>query len=525
MQSLDRVRFVSTPTVPAHDFAELTALVTGDPSDTVPVVEVFTGTVVAHLPQSSPADVAAAFDRARAAQAEWARWPVRRRLAVFERFHRLVLENHRTITDLIQIETGKARRMAFEELCDIPMVIGHYLKRAPRLLRPVRHPGAIPLVSTSTEIRKPRGVVGVIAPWNFPFAIGYCDAIPALMAGNGIVLKPDNRTPLSPAFGLRLLREAGLPEGLVQIVCGDGPVVGPAVVDGADFVMFTGSEATGRLVAKQAGERLTESCLELGGKNPMIVLADADLSAAVHSAISGVFDNTGQLCLHIERIYVHESVYPAFRDEFTARVAALRVGPGYDFDTEMGALVSEDQCARVAAQVEQAKAVGARVLTGGHALPELGPTFYAPTVLEGVTAEMDVFGAETFGPVVALYPFSTVDEAVELANDTRYGLSASVWGRDLAAARAVGARLAAGHVNVNDSAALAYAGKSAPSGGFKASGMGVRNGDAGLLKFTESTNVATLKRQVLGPEPGQAYEEYLERTLTTLSLLRRLRLR
>ncbi|MBF6327671.1 succinic semialdehyde dehydrogenase [Nocardia transvalensis] len=516
---------MSTVLAPVHDFGGLAGLIAGDPAETVPVVEVFTGNPVAALPQSSRADVDAAFARVRAAQVEWARWPVRRRLAVFERFHRLVLENYRTITDVIQVETGKARRMAFEELCDIPMVVSHYLKRAPRLLRPIRHPGAIPGLSTSTEIRKPRGVVGVIAPWNFPFAIAYCDAIPALMAGNGIVLKPDIHTPLSAALGLKLLREAGLPDGLVEIVCGDGPVVGPAVAERADFVMFTGSEPTGRLVAQQAAGRLVEMCLELGGKNPMIVLPDADLDLTVEGAANGVFANTGQLCLHVERIYVHESVYPAFRDRFVEKVSRLRVGPGYDFDVEMGGLVSVDQCERVAAQVEQARSRGARVLTGGRARPDLGPTFYEPTVLEGVTAEMDVCTEETFGPVVALYPYSTVDEAVARANDTRFGLSASVWGRDVAAARAVGARLEAGHVNVNDGAALAYAGKSAPSGGFKASGIGVRNGDQGLLKFTESTNVATLKRQVLGPQPGQSYEDYVTRTIRTLTLLRRFRLR
>lgn len=516
---------MSTPTALVHDLAELTGLVTGDLGSAVPVVEVFTGKPVARLPQSSEADVDRAFARARAAQAEWARWPVRRRLAVFERFHRLVLERQSTITDLIQLETGKSRRMAFEELCDIPMVISHYLKHAPRLLRPVRHPGAIPFVSTSTELRKPRGVVGVIAPWNFPFAIGFCDAIPALMAGNGIVLKPDNRTPLSPAYGLKLLREAGIPDGLVHIVCGDGPVVGPAVVDRADFVMFTGSEPTGRRVAAQAAGRLVEACMELGGKNPMIVLSDANLDEAVESAVAGVFDNTGQLCLHIERVYIHESVYPAFRDRFVARVARMRVGPGYDFDAEMGGLVSQDHRDRVAAQVDRAVEHGARVLTGGHARPDLGPTFYEPTVLENVTAGTGLFIDETFGPVVALYPFTTVDEAVRLANDTRYGLSASVWSRDLAAARALGARLEAGHVNVNDSAALAYASKNAPSGGFKASGMGVRNGDQGLLKFTESTNIATLKRQVLTPPPDQPYDEYVDRTLRMLRVMRRFRLR
>ncbi|MBF6175676.1 succinic semialdehyde dehydrogenase [Nocardia blacklockiae] len=516
---------MSTLTAPVHDFADLTGLVAGDPDRAVPVVEVFTGNPVARLPQSTAADVDAAFARARAAQAEWARWPIRRRLAVFERFHRLVTERHATITDLIQIETGKARRMAFEELCDIPMATSHYLKHAPRLLRPVRHPGAIPFVSTATEIRKPRGVVGVIAPWNFPFAIGFCDAIPALLAGNAVVLKPDNRTPLSPAYGLKLLREAGIPTDLVQIVCGDGPVVGPAVVDRADFVMFTGSEATGRRVAAQAAGRLVEACMELGGKNPMIVLADANVDEAVESAVAGVYNNTGQLCLHVERLYVHDSVYADFRDRFVARVAALRVGPGYDFDAEMGGLISEEHRDRVAAQVDRAREHGARVLTGGRTRPDLGPTFYEPTVLENVTAGTDLFTEETFGPVVALYPFATVDEAVRLANDTRYGLSASVWGRDLAAARAVGARLEAGHVNINDSAALAYASKNAPSGGFKASGMGVRNGDQGLLKFTESTNVATLKRQVLTPPPNQPYEKYVGQTIRMLRMMRRFRLR
>lgn len=265
--------------------------------------------------------------------------------------------------------------------------------------------------------------------------------------------------------------------------------------------------------------------MELGGKNPMIVLPDADLGAAVDSAIPGVFNNTGQLCLHVERIYVHASRYPEFRDRFVARVAEMRVGAGYGFDAEMGGLVSEEHRDRVAAHVEQARARGARVLTGGRARPDLGPTFYEPTVLENVTPRMDLFAEETFGPVVALYPFASVDEAVRLANNTRYGLSASVWGRDLRAARAVGARLEAGHVNVNDSAALAYATKNAPSGGFKASGIGVRNGDQGLLKFTESTNVATLKRQVLTPPPNQPYEKYVTSTLAMLRTMRRFRLR
>ncbi|KAA9156359.1 succinate-semialdehyde dehydrogenase (NADP(+)) [Amycolatopsis acidicola] len=506
-----------------QDLSALAAVLTGDFADTAPVTEVFTGDTPAFFPTASEKHVELAFERARAAQREWTAWPVRRRLAVFKRFHRLVLENHETIAELIQLETGKARRTAFEEICDIPMVTSHYLKRAPRLLRPVRHPGAVPGASTSVELRKPRGVVGVIAPWNFPFAIGFCDAIPALMAGNGIVLKPDDRTPLSPAYGLQLLRRAGLPDGLVQIVWGNGKVTGPAVVDRADFVMFTGSVPTGRAVAARAGERLVECCLELGGKNPMIVLDDADLGSALDNAVSGVFANTGQLCLHIERIFVHRSNYEKFRDAFVGRVSRLDVGPGYGYDRDVGALANPDQLARVTRHVEQAREAGARVLTGGRALPELGPTFYAPTVLENVDPTRET--EETFGPVVSLTPFDTVDEAVAGANATDYGLSASVWGQNLSRARAVAARLEAGHVNVNDCAVLAYAGKDAPSGGLKASGMGVRNGDQGLLKFTEATNVATLKRQVLNAPVGKPYAGHVTRTVRMLAMMRRFRLR
>ena len=194
-----------------------------------------------------------AFAEARRAQAEWASWPVSRRMKVFKRFHALLLEHNETIVDLIQAESGKARRMAFEETCDVPMVISHYLKRAPKLLKPVKRGGPVPVVTTSTEIRQPKGVVGIIAPWNFPFATGLSDAVPALMAGNGIVLKPDNKTALSPLYGVSLLYEAGLPRGLFQVVCGDGPVAGPPVIDRANFVMFTGSTATGRFIGERAG--------------------------------------------------------------------------------------------------------------------------------------------------------------------------------------------------------------------------------------------------------------------------------
>src|SRR3954469_12762390 len=414
------------------------------------LTEVYTGEVLVELPQSTPADIEAAYATARKAQKEWAARPLKERLAVFKRAHTIFLDNAQTTTDLIQVESGKNRRMAIEETCDPVMVMSHYLKRAPHLLKPVKRGGPVPLVSNSTEIRQPKGVIGIIAPWNFPFATGISDSISALMAGNGIVLKPDNKTALSPLYGISMLEEAGLPQGLFQVVCGEGPDVGPTLIDNANYVMFTGSTATGRVVGERAGRNLIGACLELGGKNPMIVLEDANLDEVVQGAIFGAFGNTGQICMHIERMYLPESRYDEFRDRFVAATEALKVDAAYDFGPDMGSLVSPDHLERVKSHVEDAIAKGATVLTGGRARPHLRPAFFEPTILEGVTKDMLAGVTETFGPVVALHSYRTVDEAVELANDTECGLNASVWGGDVATACQVGRRLQSGNVNVND---------------------------------------------------------------------------
>ncbi|HEX6877017.1 MAG TPA: aldehyde dehydrogenase family protein, partial [Nocardioidaceae bacterium] len=316
--------------------ARLTSLVASSGGDTYKMTEVYTGEVITALPQSSAEDIAEAFAESRRAQAEWRSWPVAKRMKVFKKFHALLLEHNETIVDLIQAESGKARRMAFEETCDVPMVISHYLKRAPKLLKPVKRGGPVPIITTSTEIRQPKGVVGIIAPWNFPFATGLSDAVPALMAGNGVVLKPDNKTALSPLYGVSLLYEAGLPRGLFQVVCGDGPVAGPPVIDNANFVMFTGSTQTGRFIGQRAGENLIGCTLELGGKNPMIVLEDTNLDDALPGIIEGVFRNTGQVCMHIERIYVHERMFDEFARRFVEATEQIRLGAAYDFEPEMG---------------------------------------------------------------------------------------------------------------------------------------------------------------------------------------------
>ncbi len=301
----------------------LVARVPSTSGGTWKLTEVYTGEVLVELPQSTPADIEAAYAAAREAQQEWAKWPISKRLKVFKKAHTLLIDNAHTTADLIQAESGKNRRMAIEETCDPPMVISHYLKRAPKLLASTKRGGPVPVVSTSTEIRQPKGVVGIIAPWNFPFATGLSDAIPALMAGNGIVLKPDNKTALSPLYGISLLEQAGLPKGLFQVVCGEGPDVGPTLIDNANYVMFTGSTTTGRFVGERAGRNLIGCCLELGGKNPMIVLPDANVEETVQGALFGVFGNTGQICMHIERIYLPDSLYDDFKARFVAAAEGL----------------------------------------------------------------------------------------------------------------------------------------------------------------------------------------------------------
>ena len=503
----------------------LTGMVVSTSGRTVPVVEVYTGEPFTDLPQSSPEDVVTAYAAARKAQAVWASWPVKRRVEVMKRFHELLLQRNLTVVDLMQAETGKARRMAFEETCDVVMTTSHYIKAAPRILKDKKHGGVVPVVSTSTEVRVPKGVIGLISPWNFPFATSLSDAMPALIAGNGVVLKPDNKSTLNVAYGVTLLEEAGIPAGLVQIVCGEGPDIGPAIVENADYVMFTGSTATGRVIGALAGQNLVGCTLELGGKNPLIVLDDADLDEVIPGAIMATFLNAGQACMHIERIYVPEAMEQEFTAAFVQAAEDIKVGAAYDYGPQMGALISPQHLERVSDHVEDARSKGAEVLTGGRARPDLGPTFYEPTVLRGVTREMKHGVEETFGPVTSIYTYADLDDAVAKANDTDYGLNASVWGSDLEAAEALGRRIRAGNINVNDGLAASYASKATPSGGVKSSGVGARHGDAGMLKYTDPVNVAVLKKQVLTTPPDVDYDKYVKQTVLSLKAMRRLRVR
>ncbi|MEU4887651.1 MULTISPECIES: succinic semialdehyde dehydrogenase [Streptomyces] len=510
---------VVTPELVARLTAGLTG--TGSTANHTP----FTGERLAELPESTPEDVAAAFERARAAQRAWAAVPVRKRAAVLLRFHDLVLARQDEVLDLIQLETGKTRMHAHEEVQAVAMAARHYGRRGPAYLRPRRHTGAVPVLTKVTELRQPRGVVGQIAPWNYPLELSAGDALPALAAGNAVVMKPDTETALTALWARRLLIEAGLPEQVWQVVIGDGPVVGPAVVQHADYVSFTGSTRTGRTVAQTAALRLVGCSLELGGKNAMLVLRDADLDKAAEGAVRACFSSSGQLCISIERLFVHESVADDFLERFAARTRAMKLGTALAYGADMGSLVSERQLETVGRHVDDAVARGAEVVAGGRARPDVGPLFYEPTILDGVADPMTVCSEETFGPVVSVYRFADEDDAIERANATTYGLNSSVWTKDGRRGRAVAARLRTGTVNVNEGYAAGYGSVQSPMGGMGDSGLGRRHGSEGILKYTEAQTVAHQRLMPLAPSFGLTDEKYAALMSVSLRAMKALRFR
>jgi succinate-semialdehyde dehydrogenase/glutarate-semialdehyde dehydrogenase len=485
----------------------------GEPAETIPVEIPFTGATLGRVPHAMPADVSAAALRARDAQPGWAATPFDDRAQAFLRFHDLLLEGRDEVLDLVQLETGKARAHAYEEVADAAVVARYYALHGGEHLKPRRRRGAIPGLTVAWEHRHPVGLVGLIAPWNYPLSLAISDATPALLAGNAVLLKPDPKTPFTALWAVDLLYRAGLPADLLQVAVGDEDT-GSAVVEEADYLSFTGSTAVGRVVARRAGERLIGISLELGGKNPMVVLADADLDAAARGAVRGSFANTGQLCISCERLYVQASIEEPFLERFTAATRRLRLGPALDFSVDIGSLTSR-------AHVGDAVAKGARLLAGGRARPEIGPYFFEPTILADVTAEMELCDQETFGPVVSVYAFESADEAIDRANATPYGLNASVWTRDAATGRRVANRIRAGTVNINEAYAAAWGSVDAPMGGVKDSGVGRRHGEEGIRKFTEAQTIALQRGLPLAAPPWLDEERYSRAMTRALRVLRR----
>ena len=503
----------AAPALPQELVNRLLAHATAGGAPSVAVFAPANGAKIADLPQSSTADIDAAFATARSAQQQWARVPVRERAAVLRRFHDLVLAEQDTILDIVQTEAGKSRVHAFDEVGDVAVNARYYAAAAERLLASRTPRGVLPVL-TKVEVRnRPKGVVAVISPWNYPLALAASDALPALMAGNAVVARPDNQTALTALWAIDAAERAGLPAGLWQAVLGRGSVIGGEVIARADYVDYTGSSATGRTIARQAGERLIGYSLELGGKNPLLVLADADVSAAAKIAVRACFASAGQLCESIERIYVHDRVYDRFVSEFTSATKSLRLGSALDYSYEMGSLTFARQLDTVTEHVQDAVAKGATVLAGGRARPDLGPYFYEPTVLAGVRPGMTVYREETFGPVVSIYRVHSDDEAVDQANDTAYGLNASVWSRDTGRAREIAARIHAGSVNVNEGFIAAWGSVAAPSGGLGISGSGRRHGPEGLLKYVDTQTIAVQRALPLAPLPGMS-EALWAKTMT-----------
>ena len=502
--------------------ARLTAQVRSTSGDTIATYAPYGGEVLAVLPQCSAADVGAAFDRAAIAQPGWADRPLRARTAVFLRLHDLLLARQDEVMDLIQAENGKSRRDAFLEVADIANTARYYARTARGLLKSRRRTGLLPGLTATRELRHPKGVVTIISPWNYPLALSVGDTVPALIAGNAVVQKPDNQTALTALWGLGIAREAGLPEDVWQMVLGRGSTIGDTLIERADYLMFTGSTASGKSVAAQAAARLIGSSMELGGKNAMLVLDDADLDRTVEGAVRACFSSSGQLCISIERMYVQAGIYESFVTRFVEAVKGMQIGGGYDFGYDMGSLTSAEQLAAVTAHVEDAVASGATVLAGGKPRPDLGALFYEPTVLSGVTPAAKCFGEETFGPLVSIYRFSDVNDAIARANDTAYGLNASVWSKSAKLGNDVAARLHAGTVNINEGYAAAWGSVDAPMGGVGESGLGRRHGSEGLLKYTEAQTLARQRLMNLAPPGNLSHEKFAKVMTGALALLRRI---
>ena len=485
--------------------------------------EPFTGQEHDRFAQNTAADVEAAYATAAIAARAWAAQSPEHRAKVLLRLHASLSRHESLLLDIIQFETGKARIHAYDEVLDTFNVLRHYGVMAPRYLRPERRRGAIPVLTRTEVTHTPLGVIGFITPWNYPLTLGATDLFAALAAGNAVVHKPDSQTSLTAILMRRLAIAAGLPAEVWQLVPGAVDEVGPALMAGADGLSFTGSTAAGRSIAAEAGQRLLPTALELGGKNPMIVLSDAELSAAVEGAVRGSFSSAGQLCISIERIYVHEDLYPVFCAHFAEAARNLSLSADYAFGPGMGTLAGPKQFERVSAHVEQAREVGATVIAGGHTVPERGPFFYAPTVLTDVPASADLHEAETFGPVVAVYPVSSDAEAVAAANDSEYGLSASVYSRSRG--RETARKVAAGMVNVNEVYPASWGSVAAPAGGVKASGLGHRHGIEGIHQFMHTHTIAEQRLHPIAPSGRLDQERFAALMTGALSVMRALRMR
>lgn len=452
-----------------------------------------TGDVAGQVQWTDPAQVSAIADGLRSAQREWEQRGAKGRAKALARFAVWLGDHRDEIEDLLIAETGKSKTDAVQEVPLLIMILSYVIKTMEKALAPERRPAPMAMLAIKkiSVHYRPRPVVGIIAPWNYPVANAMMDAIGALAAGCAVLLKPSERTPLTAELLRRGWLESGAPD--VLALAQGAREVSEAVIDNADYVQFTGSSATGVKVMERAARRLTPVSLELGGKDPMIVLEDADIDLAAHAAVWGAMFNAGQTCVSVERVYVLEPVYDQFVQAVVRDVKDLQVGAGEG--KHFGALINDDQLAITERHVRDALAAGARALTGGKRTEGKG-TFYPPTVLVDVDHSMACMTEETFGPTLPIMKVATVEEAIRLANASTYGLSASVFSRDTARARDIALQLECGAVNINDVISNLMC-TTAPMGGWKTSGIGARFGGAdGIRKFCRQETVVVPRTNV-----------------------------
>jgi len=505
--------------------AQLTRDVIATGKKPVAVIAPFTGEILHELPHSTVADVAVAAESAREAQRAWWAAGFAHRRKVLLRAHDLLLERRELLLDAVQTETGKTRGQAFEEVFQAASATRYAALSARKVLSPQQRRSGIPVVVRTRVIYEPKGLVGVITPWNYPLSLCAMDVAPALASGNGVVQKADDQGALTILTTRQAFVDAGVPVALWGVVCGPGAEIGNAVVDVADYVCFTGSTATGKIVAERASRRLIGASLELGGKNPMIVLDDVDPAKAAADAAYGCFSASGQLCVSMERVYVEKGVAEAFIAAFAEHTRSLKLGAAFDYSTDVGSLATKAQFERVTAHIADAVKKGATVLAGGKPRPDLGPYFIEPTVLTGVTSEMSCDRDETFGALAAVHVVEDADEAVALANDSEFGLNASVLSGSKRRGLRVAAAIDAGSVNVNEGYRGSFSSVDAPMGGVKLSGLGRRNGPEGLLRFMESHTISHATGILQLPRTGAEFRALLGPLLLLLRTLKAIRRR